>query len=149
MNPRHRKRLAAIVLALVGLLSASCSSQVDSADAVVSESGSDGVRLVSAADAAAIQSDPPGDLIILDVRTLDEFGEGHLDGATMLDFYRSDFADELAKLDPEVPYLLYCRSGNRSGQAAEMMREMGFSDVADVDGGIVAWADLGLPTVDG
>ena len=92
---------------------------------------------------------PPSDLVILDVRTPEEFADGHVEGATMLDFYRADFADELAKLDRDVPYVLYCRSGNRSGQTLELMRELGFSSVQDVDGGIVSWVEVGLPVVDG
>lgn len=106
-----------------------------------------GVRLVSAADGAAIQADPPADLVILDVRTPEEFAEGHLDGATMLDFYEPDFADRLAELDPDKSYLLYCRSGNRSGQTAALMEQLGFRDVADVDGGILAWTADGHPVV--
>ena len=104
-----------------------------------------GIRLVSASEGAAIQENPPADLVILDVRTPEEFDAGHLDGAIMLDFYEPDFADRLAELDPDVPYLLYCRSGNRSGQTAAILKDLGFSDVADVDGGVVAWADAGLP----
>ncbi len=106
-----------------------------------------GIRLASPQDGAALQANPPDNLVILDVRTPEEFAEGHLEGAILIDFYEDNFADELAQLDPEVPYLLYCRSGNRSGQTAEMMGELGFNDVADVDGGILAWNEEGLPTV--
>ena len=106
-----------------------------------------GIRVVSAQDAAGIQSDPPGDLVILDVRTLEEFQEGHLEGAEMLDFYAADFADRLDELDKDVPYLLYCRSGNRSGQARALMEQLGFTDVADVDGGVIAWTEAGLELV--
>ena len=84
---------------------------------------------------------------MLDVRTDGEFAEGHLENAVQLDFYRDDFRDRLAELDPDVPYLLYCRSGNRSGHTLAIMEELGFSDVTDVDGGIVAWADAGLPVI--
>ncbi len=106
-----------------------------------------GIRLVSASEGAQIQDSPPAELVILDVRTPQEFESGHIEGAIMLDFYRDDFADELAKLDPDVPYLLYCNSGNRSGQAATLMDQLGFADVADIDGGIVAWNTANLPTV--
>ena len=106
-----------------------------------------GVRLVSAADGATIADNPPDDLVILDVRTPDEFNDGHIEGAIMLDFYAADFAQKIAELDPDVPYLLYCNSGNRSGQTALFMDELGFTDVADVDGGIQAWYAAGLPTV--
>lgn len=106
-----------------------------------------GIRVVSAQEAAAIQASPPGDLVILDVRTLEEFDEGHLDGATMIDFYRADFAEQIEGLDKDVPYLLYCRSGNRSGQTRALMEELGFTDVADVDGGVISWTEAGLELV--
>jgi rhodanese-related sulfurtransferase len=46
-----------------------------------------------------------------------------------------------------VPYLLYCRSGNRSAQAREMMRGLGFAEVYEIDGGITAWTEAGLGVV--
>ena len=105
------------------------------------------LRLVSVQEGAEIQAEPPSDLVILDVRTPEEFAEGHLEGAVMIDSYDLDFADQLAELDPDVPYLLYCRSGNRSGQTLALMEELGFTDVADVDGGINQWQAAGLPVV--
>lgn len=142
-------RIAALLVLVV--LAAACGGADAETDAAspdtAAEADAPGVRLVSVTEGAAIQQDPPADLVILDVRTADEFAAGHLEGAIMLDFYRDDFADQLALLDPDVPYLLYCRSGNRSGQTAALMRELGFVDVADVDGGIQSWTDAGLPTV--
>ena len=152
-----RARSALLSLLTAALIVAGCSSDdgetsspaagspTTSADATEGA----GIRLVSAEEGAAIQADPPQDLVILDVRTPEEFAEGHLDEAIMIDFYEADFADQLAELDPDVPYLLYCRSGNRSGQTAAIMEQLGFADVADVDGGIVAWSDAGLPIVNG
>ena len=140
--------LLAAVIAV--MLAAACSSDAAPAPSASSASAdADGIRLVSAEEGAAIQDDPPEELVILDVRTPEEFDEGHLEGAVMLDFYEPDFADELADLDPDVPYLLYCRSGNRSGQTAEIMAELGFTDVADVDGGVISWTDAGLDLVNG
>ncbi len=101
----------------------------------------------SAADGAALAADPPEDLLVLDVRTPEEFAEGHLDGATLVDFYDADFADQLAELDPDRPYLLYCRSGSRSGQALDLMAQLGFRDVANIDGGIQAWQRAGFDVV--
>lgn len=141
--PTKRSLLTVLLTAL--LLAAGCSSS----DTVTSDSRVDGIRLVSATDGAAIQADSPDDLVILDVRTPEEFAEGHLDGAVLIDFHEADFADRLGELDPEVPYLLYCRSGNRSGQTTAIMSELGFTDVADVDGGIVAWSAAGLQLVNG
>lgn len=137
---RNLRRFTALLVALL-VLATACGSSADT-----SSEGA-GVRLIDATTAADVQADPPPELVILDVRTLEEFSEGHLEGATMIDFYREDFAEQLEGLDRDVPYLVYCRSGNRSGQTAELMAELGFTDVADVDGGILAWNDLDLPTV--
>jgi rhodanese-related sulfurtransferase len=67
----------------------------------------------------------------------------------MLDFYRDDFETELADLDPNVPYVVYCRSGNRSGQTIALMENLEFRTVADVDGGVLAWETAGLPLTTG
>ncbi len=138
------------VTLVVGLLvAASCggSSSESTSPEPTDASDTGGVRVVTPGEAATIQTEPPADLVVLDVRTPAEFADGHLEGATMLDFYADDFSEQLAELDRDVPYLLYCRSGNRSGQTRALMEDLGFSDVADVDGGILAWADAGLPIV--
>jgi rhodanese-related sulfurtransferase len=103
-----------------------------------------GIRLISPADGAALLDDAPDELVILDVRTLEEFEEGHIDGAEMLDFYREDFSAQLDLLDKDQPYFIYCRSGSRSGQTRAIMEDLGFTDVVDVDGGVLAWTDAGL-----
>ncbi len=142
----------------IALLAASCSGSSDSAADVTTDNDQSstaqtetvdaaGIRVVDADEALTVQANPPEDLVILDVRTADEFDDGHLEGAIMLDFYDPDFAAQIAELDPDVPYLLYCQSGNRSGQTAEIMEQLGFADVADVGGGILAWADAGQPIV--
>lgn len=144
---------ASVLLAACGgdnETSSSTSSDTAAETGASNESTSaQGIRLVTAADGAAIAADPPEDLVILDVRTPEEFAEGHIDGATMIDFYSDDFADQIADLDPAVPYLLYCRSGNRSGQTTTLMADLGFGDVADIDGGILAWDQAGQSTVTG
>ncbi len=135
--------LLSLLIALL-LLAAACGAE---SGAEAAEGDSAGVRLVTAETGAEIAANPPDDLIVLDVRTAEEYAEGHIDGAFVIDFYRSDFADQIAALDPDRPYLLYCRSGNRSGETATLMADLGFGDVAEIDGGILAWNDAGLPTV--
>lgn len=145
----------AATLALTAILAACGGSGSDdsepAAEVQVSDSAAPvdaaGIRVTSPAEAAATIADAPDDLVILDVRTQEEFDEGHLDGAIMIDFYRDDFREQLAQLDPDVPYVLYCRSGNRSGQASAIMSDLQFTSVEDVDGGIVSWVDAGLPIV--
>lgn len=146
---------ALVVLVVSALFLAACGGSAssvtveNSTDAAASEEAASaaGLRRVSADDGAAIQASPPEGLVILDVRTPEEFAEGHLDGAMMVDFYEDDFAIQLGELDRDAPYLLYCHSGGRSGQTLAMMEELGFTDVADVSGGIVAWHEAGLQTI--
>jgi phage shock protein E len=137
--------VAALALSACGGSEATVNSSAQDATEVAAEVT--GIQLVQPDDAAATIAAPPDDLVILDVRTPAEFAEGHIDGALMIDFYRDDFAAELAKLDLDVPYVLYCRSGNRSGQTRAMMTELGFGAVDDVDGGVIAWQNAGLPLV--
>ncbi len=154
----HPKRIAAAAASATALLlfAASCGEATEATETAAetaaetdtaesTSSAAETIRLVSPSEGEAIRTAPPAGLIVLDVRTAEEFAEGHLDGATMVDFYAEDFADQLAGLDRTAPYLLYCRSGNRSGQTATMMRDLGFTDVAEIDGGILAWTDAGLP----
>lgn len=150
MNRRRTIRvLAAVSLALLAGCGGSDGDAGTDTDPVASASdpSTEGVRLVSVTDGAAIAADPPPDLVVLDVRTPDEYAAGHLEDAVVVDFYEDDFASRIAELDPDVPYLLYCRSGNRSGQTRALMDQLGFTDVADVDGGILAWADADLPII--
>lgn len=107
----------------------------------------DGVRVVAPAEAAAVLDEDPADLVVLDIRTPEEFAEGHLAGAVNIDFYAADFRQQIQALGRDAPYVLYCRSGNRSSQARQLMADLGFTNVVDVDGGIVAWQQAGLPVV--
>ena len=83
--------------------------------------------------------------IIIDVRTPDEFATEHLPGAININFSSPTFRDELNKLDKSKTYLIYCRSGSRSGQALTIMKELAFKEVYDA-GGISAWITAGFPT---
>lgn len=108
-----------------------------------------GVRVVSPETAADTLENPPEGLVVLDVRTPEEFEEVRIDGATMIDFYELDFADQIGDLDPDQPYLLYCRSGNRSGQTRALMEDLGFTNVIDIEGGILNWLEDGQPVTSG
>ena len=83
---------------------------------------------------------------VIDVRTPQEFAEGHIQGAINIDFNSPDFKDELAKLSPDKTYLMHCRSGNRSNRAKPAFKELGFEAIYHLDGGMIAWEEAGLPT---
>lgn len=85
---------------------------------------------------------------VIDVRTVEEWNSGHLDGAVLMGIADADFQQQLATLDPSADYYIYCRSGNRAGQAIQIMEQMGFTGNL-VNGGAVANASnqLGLSIV--
>lgn len=129
-----RTRLIAL-LALLTLLAVACGG-----DTRV-------VETVDPATAAGYIED--ANAVLLDIRTPEEFTEARIDGAVNIDFYADDFEAKIADLDRATPYVVYCRSDNRSGQAMELFRELEFDEVREIDGGIVAWMQAGLDTVSG
>ena len=78
-------------------------------------------------------------LVILDVRTLEEFSEEHIEGAKNIDFYSPDFENQLNKLDKEKKYLIYCASGGRGTKAMKKMENLGFMEVYNIEGGFMLW----------
>lgn len=87
-------------------------------------------RSARPSDAGSVEDD--AETIILDVRTAEEFASGHLEGAEMLDFNGGEVAGALPTLDPGAEYLVYCRSGNRSGQAVVLMQQAGFTNLTNL-----------------
>jgi phage shock protein E len=71
---------------------------------------------------------------IIDVRTPEEFAEGHLQDAVNIDVSDPGFEDAISDLDPNGQYTVYCRSGNRSAQAVAIMQQNGFTNVTDAGG---------------
>ena len=88
-----------------------------------------------------------GDIIVLDIRTPKEFAGGHIEGAVLLDYYSRDFVDRLKKLDRQQTYLIYCRSGNRTGKSLEIFEKLGFARVYHLETGLIGWVQEGYPLV--
>jgi rhodanese-related sulfurtransferase len=124
------KKVFALIASV--LLLAGCSSSTGAIDLGVSEFST------KVAEAG---------VITLDVRTPIEFGEGHIEGARLIDFQSGNFENEIAALDKNATYAVYCRSGNRSGQAVKVMQDAGFTNVFNMNGGVIDWANAGLPLV--
>ena len=82
-------------------------------------------------------------VVILDVRTPAEFASGHIAGAVNVDFESGSFDQDIQKLENSKTYAVYCRSGNRSGQATSIMAKNGFSSVFNLNGGVIDWTALG------
>lgn len=78
--------------------------------------------------------------VILDVRTDAEVAEGIIPNAIHIDIYKGEaFIDAIDALDKSKNYYVYCRSGNRSGQACKIMEELGFENAYNLEGGILEW----------
>lgn len=85
------------------------------------------------------------DAIILDVRTPEEYSEGHISGAVNIDYMNEDFEQEIAKLNKSKTYLVYCKAGVRQDKASTRMKELGFEHILLLDGGITSWQQNGMP----
>jgi rhodanese-related sulfurtransferase len=108
-----------------------------------------GVHNLSALEAKALIDRNTGlaDFVILDLRTPKEFANGHIAGAVILDYYNPEFQERVNKLDRSKRYLIYCRTGNRSGHALKLIDTMGFKSVYHLKDGIVDWKRRKLPLV--
>ncbi|MDX1315580.1 MAG: rhodanese-like domain-containing protein [Eudoraea sp.] len=78
--------------------------------------------------------------VLLDVRTPEEFSEGHLAGAVNMDWYQSDFTEKLKSIDQGEKVYVYCKKGGRSAEAAKLMDSLGYK-VIDLTGGYDAWVE--------
>lgn len=89
---------------------------------------------------AAIKEDPG--VIVLDVREQYEYDEGHIPGVTLIPM--AEIPNRLSEIPTDKQVIVTCRSGNRSGQVTDFLREQGFDNVHNMTGGILAWQAAGL-----
>lgn len=127
------KKILLSLLTAISFGTTGCSAQSDSIDTLAPQSFIKQAK----ADTTAI---------ILDVRTPGEYKEEHLAGAQQLDFLNTSVFDAGIKLlDKSHTYYVYCRSGKRSHNACIKMKKQGLK-VFDMEGGILNWKKLGMPT---
>ena len=108
----------------------SCVYSPNNADKMINLSETEWVKL----------HDESEESVIIDVRTDDEFSTGYIGGAVNIDFYMgNEFISEIDKLDKSKSYFIYCKSGARSGQTCELMKQKGFKKVYNLEGGILGW----------
>ena len=84
---------------------------------------------------------------LIDVRTPEEFNEGHLENAKNINIMGDDFDSQVASLDKTKPVMVYCKSGGRSAKASARLKELGFTSITDLEGGITNWNSENKPTV--
>ena len=79
-------------------------------------------------------------LQLVDVRTPKEYSEGYIGKAKNINFFDDDFTTQMSKkIDKNKPVVLYCRSGRRSANAALKLKDLGFKQIYDLNGGILSW----------
>lgn len=122
------------------LLVAACNSQ-PAATAVVNIDLSNLPVNIDVATASALQKQP--DVILIDVREHDEYDAGHIPGVTLIPV--AEVPNRLNELPQDKTIVVTCRSGNRSNKITEFLREQGYSKVHNMEGGILAWEQAGLP----
>ncbi len=133
--PRFTASLVLLALAVAG-----CGgSTVVEADPFVRVSASQFFELA--------QEAPDQGWTLIDLRTNEEVAAGFIEGSSQIDFYSPDFEARLDSLPKDVPYLIYCNSGNRSGTTLRIMKDLGFKQVTELEGGIQAWIASELPLV--
>ena len=144
-----RKRIYLFSL-LVSLFFLSCqaneTSPTNAADTSIQSQETIAVSL-SNSDWVSKMTEHPG--IILDVRTPDEYAQGYIEGAKLVDVSDASFLENLSNLsiDRSTPIYLYCRSGSRSKRAMAILKNDGFTEIYEMNGGIMGWQNEGLPIV--
>jgi rhodanese-related sulfurtransferase len=105
-----------------------------------------GVAACTAAPASEAVS-ISADTVVIDVRTADEFGTGHLEGAINIDVQSASFDAMVSQLPVDADYVVYCRSGNRAAAAIERLQALGFTSLTNAGGLDAAAAATGLDVV--
>ncbi len=103
----------------------------------------DPAKHVKADEAAKIIAE--GKVAIIDVRTADEFKDGHIKGAQNIDIMAADFETQLTKLDKTQPTLVHCQAGGRSMRALKVFEKLGFKNLIHLDEGFGGWEAAGKP----
>ncbi len=87
------------------------------------------------------------DILLIDVRTPEEYASGHLENSVNIDYKAGNFKELIAELDTNQDVYVYCKVGGRSNNSAKMMKKMGFKKIYDLEGGIRNWEKNGLKTI--
>lgn len=128
------------LVVLISFLLATITACSASTQATTSDSGP---ARVGVAQFATLVKEPG--VAIIDVRTPEEFADGHIAGAVNIPVQQADFGDRIAQLDPNTTYAVYCRSGNRSQPAVDAMEQAGITDIYELESGTKGWTAEGQP----
>jgi rhodanese-related sulfurtransferase len=140
------KTLLAFPFAVLVLVAVNhATAQADGKNAAIGKPATS-VKNIDASEAAKLLEENKK-IVVLDVRTPDEFAAGHIAGATNINFNDPKFKERIVALDKSKPYLVHCAAGGRSAKAREILKELQFQSIYHLDGGLKAWEKAGKPVV--
>ena len=137
------KKICSIGLMVLAVNLASCQNNTGSQSHEAASGSSVKSTLTADEFDMKLRSDTTAQLV--DVRTPEEYGSGHLRNAANINIRDNSFEQQAAKLDKNKPVLVYCKAGSRSAAAADKLQEMGFKTIYNLDGGIMKWENEGKP----
>lgn len=125
-----------LILVVVALITVAVKTDAQTQSTVITNLSSERFKAITEGDKAGI---------IVDLRTPDEIAKGYIKGAVFVDYLSKEWEKEVAKLDKNKTYYVYCAAGGRSADAAEYMEKHGFKKVYNLEKGFSEWSKKGFP----
>jgi phage shock protein E len=143
-----KQRIFAFFLIFLIALLAGCGPKSTTTPAAVTNNAADAeldlATLPALLDPVTVnQIRERADVLLIDVREQAEYNEGHIPGITLIPM--GEIPGRLAEIPKDKTVVVTCRSGNRSSQVASYLQQQGFTNIHDMQGGILAWQQAGLP----
>lgn len=137
----NSKNLKVLLITIVWIGFVSCGQKQN--DKSTDQDSTAKISLISASELNKTNDQ----ILLIDVRTPEEFASGHIENSINIDYTADNFKDLIGELDTNQEVYVYCKVGGRSGRSAKILKDMGFKKVYDLKGGIIAWEKEGLHTV--
>jgi rhodanese-related sulfurtransferase len=125
-----------LILVVVALITVAVKTNAQTQSTVITNLSSERFKAITEGDKAGV---------IVDLRTPDEIAKGYIKGAVFVDYLSKEWEKEVAKLDKNKTYYVYCAAGGRSADAAEYMEKHGFKKVYNLEKGFSEWSKKGFP----
>ena len=137
----NTKRSSILLIVMLWISLVSCGQKQNE-----KSSDQDSASTITQISAAALNK-ADKDIVLIDVRTPQEYAAGHLENSVNIDFRSRNFKELIGKLDKNQEVYVYCKIGGRSASAAKTMEDMGFKKIYDLKGGILQWEKEGFKQV--
>jgi rhodanese-related sulfurtransferase len=142
------KSITLTTLILLNVLFIGCSPKAQTSEATKTSSSTVQANPIVLTNPADFKKQiEAGEVQLVDIRTPREFNQGHMKGALNYDYYKPEFMQQMNTLDKSKPVYIYCRSGNRTGNASKKLKRAGFTKIYDLKGGINYWLSKGYKLI--